>query len=264
MEDSSSLDQPSSALDLSASDSMPVDGVAGARDTLMDDGAGLHDPDDDKEEPANLELLELHRMWRNEKYAPELLPFNPTVVLNIAEVAEFVGEQLDEEKAEDADPNDPSMVLRSADLERVRYVLRDYLRIRLWKITQWPLHYLNGKYNVLLSKAENKFLKEYWDHKQKFFEVRLLGALPPSKHSLDEKVDLSDMVRRPCLNKFVYARVTGDLGPVEVPASLDPTSDSTSATRTVEYTKGRTYLIRYAVIRQFLLRKKHAGKIELV
>jgi hypothetical protein len=30
----------------------------------------------------------------------------------------------------------------SQDLERTKYVLRDYLRIRLWKLTQWPQHYL--------------------------------------------------------------------------------------------------------------------------
>lgn len=243
-------------------------------DTVLDEAGGLLDSgslglgvDDEEAGWVNPEMLELHRMWRNEKYAPELLPFNATVVENLSEVIEFVGEDLDEERAaeEDADPNDPSLVLRSADLERVRYVVRDYLRIRLWKITQWPQHYMERDNINLLSDAERTFLREYWHHKKRFFEVRLLGALPPSKHALDEKVDLTDMVRRPSLNKFVYARVTGDLGPIEVPSSMTQDS-STEGSRNApaEYAQGRTYLIRYAMIRKFLLEAEHKGKIELV
>lgn len=248
-----------------------------AMDTLHD-GSGLLDstgPDDeDADAFVNPDITELHRMWRNEKYAPELLPFTSRVVENLSEVVEFVGEEIDEERADqDADPNDPSLVLRCADLERVRYVLRDYLRIRLWKLTQWPQHYLERENMGLLSDAERNFLREYWHSKKRFFENRLLGGLPPSKQSLDEKGDLMDMVRRPCLNKFVYARILADLGTVEVPPSATQDSASTGTdgrSNTVstnlgkEYPEGRTYLVRYAMVRKFLLEAEHAGKVELV
>lgn len=231
---------------------------------LLDDTTGLGEEED--EAFVNQEVTDLQRYWRNEKYAPELLPFKTTVVENLSEVIEFVGEDLDEERAdeEDADPNDPSLMLRSAELERVRYVIRDYLRIRLWKLTQWPQHYMERDNMVLLSDAERNFLREYWHNKKKFFESRLLGALPPSKQGLDEKADLMDMVRRPYLSKFVYARVIGDLGPIQVPQSLTQDSSTDSQRSNAEYVQGRTYLMRYEMIRKFLLEPEHDGKVELV
>merc|ERR1740138_435198 len=89
----------------------------------------------DEEPFVNRDVTRLYTRWQNEKYAPELLPFDKEVTENLCEVIEFVSENLEDERSADGempDPNDAHFVLRCVDLERVKYVLRDYLRIRLW------------------------------------------------------------------------------------------------------------------------------------
>lgn len=225
---------------------------------------GLDDTDNqvDEEDFVNPDLPMLLRMWRNEKYAPELLPFNERVVVNISEVIEFLGEELDQDRAdENQDPNDPSFALRCKDLERVKYALRDYLRIRLWKLGQWPQHYLERNNVNLLSDAERTYLKEHWSHKRQFFESRLLSALPPSKQALDDKIDLLDMVRRPTLDKYIYVRFMEDVGELDVPATtLTQETGTQGSSRRETVQKGHTYLLHYSMVRPFLLDPVHAGE----
>jgi len=226
-------------------------------DTGLLDSTGLGD-EGEEEDFVNLDVPQLHRMWRNEKFSPELLHFNERIVENISELCEVVGEDLDQERSEaQQDPNDPGYILRCVDLERVKYVLRDYLRIRLWKIQQYPQHYLESDNIKLLSDAERLFLRDYWNAKKEFFKNRLLGALPPSKQGLDDKIDLLDMVRRPCLDKYIYVKIQDDVGQLEVP-NTSLTQDS-QGSRREEFVRGRTYLMHYKIIRPFLIDEEHAG-----
>jgi len=206
---------------------------------------------------------QLIRRWKNEKYAPEILPFDQQNVEDLSEATEFVSEILHEEMAdsEEKDPNDPDYRLRCIDHDRVKYVLRDYLRIRLWKITQWPQHYLEPDNIEVLSEAERTFLREYWDAKKGFLENRLLDALPPAKRALDEKIDLLDMVQRPNLDKHVYVRITGEIPKLTVSPSQ---TTQGSEPQPLVLANGQTYLIRYSVIREFLMDSAHDGKVELV
>jgi len=235
-----------------------MDTMLSPDDGFLDSG----DPNEEGEDFVNVDIVQLHRIWRNEKFAPELLHFGERVVENISELCEVVGEDLDQERAEEQqDPNDPSWVLRCVDLERTKYVLRDYLRIRLWKITQYPQHYLDPDNIKLLSDAERIFLRDYWGAKKEFFHNRLLGALPPSKQGLDDKIDLMDMIRRPVLDKYIYVRIQDDLGTLQVP-NQEITQDS-QGSRSEELARGRTYLLNYQTVRPFLIEEEHAGEDRL-
>mmetsp|Transcript_66757 Transcript_66757/g.215133 ORF Transcript_66757/g.215133 Transcript_66757/m.215133 type:complete len:233 (-) Transcript_66757:189-887(-) len=211
---------------------------------------------------VNRDVARLLARWRNEKYAPEVLPFDREVAENISEVLEFVGEALEEDRAEGdgQDPNDPDYCLRCVDLERVKYLLRDYLRIRLWKLAQWPQHYLEPANLQLLSDAERTFLREFWGMKRSFLEYRLLGALPATKQGLDDKMDLLEMVRRPVLDKHVYARLSADVGPIELPA----TSTQGPSPEPLVLHGGNTYLLRWPLVRGLLMDPEHEGKVQLV
>jgi len=219
---------------------------------------------DGEDEPfVNRDILRLFMRWQNEKYAPEVLPFDREVTENISEIMEFVGESLEEERAEGEilDPNDPDYCLRSLDLERTKYLLRDYLRIRLWKLSQWPQHYLEPANMHLLSDAERAYLREFWNMKHSFLEHRLLGALPPAKQGLDDKMDLLDMVRRPVLDKHVYVKLSENIGPLDVPST--GTQDA-SAPEPLTLYEGNTYLLRWPIVREFLMDSIHEGKVQLV
>merc|ERR1719223_74413 len=148
--------------------------------------------------------------WRNEKYAPELLPYETTLVENIHDLLDFVTTSFREDAGIDADtpePTDLTYRLRRIDYERVKYLLRDYLRIRIWKLCQYPQHYLESAASVYLSDAERLYLRDYWDNKHSFLESRVLSQLPTSKKALEP-----NMIRRPALDKHVFVRVVRDVG----------------------------------------------------
>mmetsp|Transcript_60183 Transcript_60183/g.130518 ORF Transcript_60183/g.130518 Transcript_60183/m.130518 type:complete len:235 (+) Transcript_60183:58-762(+) len=231
----------------------------------LGDSTALDEAADAEDEPfLNRDVIKLLSRWRNEKYAPEVLPFDGEVVENLSEVVEFVSETLEDERAEEIqDPNDPDCSLRRMDLERVKYVLRDYLRIRLWKLSQWPQHYLEPNNLRFLSDAERLWLREFWDVKKEFLDHRLLKALPLPKQGLSDTIDLLDMVRRPALDKHVYARILGDVGPVEIPPSF--TQDSSgSLPEPLNLIEGRTYLLRYSLVRKFLTDLERPDLVQLV
>lgn len=218
-----------------------------------------------EQEPfVNNDVPRLLLRWQNEKYAPELLPFDKEVVENVSEVVEYQSETLDEERAdgEAMDPNNPSHGLRCLDVERVKYVLRDYLRIRLVKMLQFPQYYLEPAGMAFLSEGERIFLRDSWELKAAFFEHRLLGALPPAKQGLDDQIDLLNMVRQPELDRHVYARIVGEIGTIDVPPTYTQSQDSAAQAEPLELVKGNTYLLRYNLVRKFLV--ESTGQVELV
>mmetsp|Transcript_9033 Transcript_9033/g.16521 ORF Transcript_9033/g.16521 Transcript_9033/m.16521 type:complete len:236 (+) Transcript_9033:58-765(+) len=219
---------------------------------------------DGEAEACPVEILTMIRRWRNEKYAPELLPFDETTVQFCAEIVTYVTEGLDEESvAGGQDSGDPDFGLRTYELERIKYILRDYLRLRLKKLSQWPVHYMHAQNQHLLSSKERIWLHEFWDNKRKFLENRFLCALPETKRNLDSQVDDKlDMIRHPRLEKHIYARICGDLG--KLTPSLSSSPDGSGTQQPLELIEGNTYLVQYSVIRDFLIQAEHDGKVELI
>jgi len=214
---------------------------------------------------VNPDVLKLKRRWRNEKFAPELLPSDHEVVETISETIDFVRENMEDEctKSNPRECNDPNIVLRLRDLQRSKYLLADYLRIRLWKLRQWPQHYLEPANMALLSPPERSYLRESWELKENFFNHRLLVALPEAKQSLDDKLDLLDMVRRPDLDSHVYVRILDDVGEIDVSPTFTQET-SPSAGEPLRLDVNNTYLLKYSLVRKFLIEKVHDGKVELV
>merc|ERR1719487_3185570 len=126
---------------------------------------------------------------------------------------------------------------------------------------KWPQHYMEAANIDVLSTAERQFMRDFWDSKSKFLKNRLLDAMPKGKETLDEKMDVLDMVRRPNLDKHVYARITGEI-PKLTPMSSPSTQGSEPEPLTLSC--GQTYLIRYSQIRTFLMDPSQDGKVQLV
>lgn len=222
-----------------------------------------HSPDED-EKVVSADVVSLFSMWRDEKYAPEVLPFNHTVLANITELVECASQNLQDLFAEGTqDATDPTPGLQTKDLERMRYVLRDYLRIRLRKLTQYPQHYLEEPHSSVLSESERAFLKEYWSLKKEFFENRLLGALPQGKlRSLTEPTEQGAIIRRPPMDRHVFAKIVGDVGTISPPLSYS--QDSAGSQEPLMLVTGATYLLRYSLVRKFLMDPEMQGKVELM
>ncbi|CAJ1372222.1 unnamed protein product, partial [Effrenium voratum] len=193
----------------------------------------------DEEESFKEEVDRLIRRHRNEKYAPELLPYDKEMVHNISEVLHFVAEALEEYRSNGQAKDLPHHYLRSTEAERLTYMLSDYLRLRLWKLSKYPLHYMDPQRQMMLSSAERIWLHEFWDNKRMHFQHRFLAALPEKKQALDEQVDDNlDMIRRPQMDTHIYARICGDVGTISPSLHASPGVSSTPGTKDLRLFEG--------------------------
>lgn len=243
-------------------------------------GSDAPDPAGDTEVKfENTDIGRLRQMWRDEKYAPELLPIDNIVIDNINEQLDWREDEIRDDQEEDLDDTpeaaaDPDRVasvktIWAIELDRLRYILRDYLRLRLWKLAEYPQHYLEKSNQMLLSEAERIYVKGMREAQEGLIHNRLFCALPVHQRRLDTQEDLHDLVRRPDLDRSVYIKVLQDIGfgiSVSVTQSTQDSDTTPSGTRQqdIQLMPGHTYNLKYKYIRQLLINPEHRGKICLV
>jgi hypothetical protein len=73
---------------------------------------------------------ELQRLWMNEKIAKDLLKFNEDLIDKITTLID----QKEKELKQKQHKKDPDIDILELDIERVKFILKDYFRIRLKKV----------------------------------------------------------------------------------------------------------------------------------
>ncbi|KAK9498526.1 hypothetical protein O3M35_003139 [Rhynocoris fuscipes] len=112
------------------------------------------DGEEDEVLTAAAVLQILNEAWINEKLSPELLPHK-------SEYVEVMMEQITqmEENVSRLNPTDLRNLIHRQELERIRYLIRSYLRIRLAKIEKYSLSLFNTR--DIMSAEETDYLREY-------------------------------------------------------------------------------------------------------
>ena len=253
--------------------------------------------------------------WRNERCAPELLPYPHLLISRILRQIQEQMERLelmsmylmDMQAAENEDtekrgsdevndyrhrhdtsshPHNNNNMLpllcMEAELERVKFVLRSYLRCRLAKIDKYSLYLLQLKEHtqrrngVRILPLEELLSKEELDYHQRHFGILLkllnqsiLKHMPTELQAINDTEGSVSMIDEPDWNKFVFIRVKGPaLGALEADPQLS--KDETGKyfysvtipdlNEDVELTIGSIYVMRYSVIRDLL----QEDKVELI
>ena len=119
--------------------------------------------DDDIDINENVKLYEtLKRAWNDEKNAPILLKFKSTEVARFQTLLASREREIEEMENSANESGDGNEMLLSAigreELNRAKYVLRSYLRTRIKKIQQFPVHVLqqwNEKNSEETEETEN-------------------------------------------------------------------------------------------------------------
>lgn len=123
-------------------------------------------------------LENLHNMWLNEKFAPDLLPQQTEMLdLVLAQIAHM------DENMSTLDKNDFYYIVHQMELERVRYIVASYLRIRLRKIETFTKHILNEDETRAaalkrLSDDECRFANGYLESINKHFNHIAIQHMP--------------------------------------------------------------------------------------
>ncbi|KAJ3044443.1 GINS complex subunit [Rhizophlyctis rosea] len=177
----------------------------------------------------NDDLLSLTKWWINERFAPELLPYQGDLVSGLMEMVEHqIG------NIETSNPNTPDgafmVVLYQQEMERIKFVIRSYLRTRLLK--KYTPHLLQSEeYRSRMSPEELAFAEQnqhpkhlptrFNDLIEKHYFKSILDNLPQWLHRLDDNVNGIDMVRRPDLEDAVMCRVKEDIGEFQLDDGYD-------------------------------------------
>ncbi|KAK8998855.1 hypothetical protein V6N11_070037 [Hibiscus sabdariffa] len=157
---------------------------------------------------TDVELLK--KAWRNEKASPEILPFEEALVKRAKEQIQLMEETVDDFEESGHDPLIVS--LYQMDLDRVQFLLRSYLRVRLQKIEKFMFYiWKTDTYRNRLSIEEEKFTERCIRDMGKHLEETVLSKMPDNYQSVLKQSVISeedDMVasRKPCFNASLFLK----------------------------------------------------------
>lgn len=122
--------------------------------------------DEDEIALTAAEIIQLmEEAWTNEKLAPEILPHK-------SEIVDCLLEQLNtmEENLRNLDRTDFQKTLHQIEVDRLRFLVSSYLRVRLEKLETYALHILKEEEkraerhdDLYLTPSETEFAKNYID-----------------------------------------------------------------------------------------------------
>eukprot|EP01135_Chromosphaera_perkinsii_P005524 Nk52_evm73s352 gene=Nk52_evmTU73s352 len=215
------------------------------------DFGDLLDEDDVHEEMLK-DLRRLKQAWINEKVCPELLPFEHEVVENMSEQIENQALSIEDGAKENIN-NAFIANLYEMELERLRFILRSYLRVRLWKIEKNITYILsNLEQRRCLSPAEESYAKNYKGNVDTHFHDCCLQDLPERIRNLNEQSEEVDMIPKPNVDAYVFCKVMEDVGQFV----FEETAEGEILEG--ELAKDDRYIIRYSAIKPLLKESKIA------
>lgn len=178
------------------------------------DGDGHGDDDwghQEEDLPNDVEVLK--RVWRNEKSAPEILAYESMLVERVREQIALMEENLIA-YAENLD--DMMLSIFEMDVNRLMFLLRAYLRIRLSKIERFALHIMRtADLWDRLSPQEQAYAQKFVDVLSKHMHDSVLGKLEKAYDSMMKQAASSeenDMIVEPQLDTFVFCRSKSAVG----------------------------------------------------
>ena len=150
--------------------------------------------EDESEITAQTVLNVIQEAWLNEKLCPELLP-------NVTEYVEIMVEQVEQMEANvsQLENTDLRALIHRQEIERIKYLIRSYLRFRLLKIETYSLSLF--KSSGVLSAEEMKFLKEHTT-----ITVEALKSVCQNMPGPIAQLNSKQLEIAPDLNAFVFVK----------------------------------------------------------
>lgn len=114
-----------------------------------------------------------------EREVPEILPYETDIVEALDSMIKDQEDAMAEVNTNTVNENFFSMIYKT-EIERLKYILKAYLRTRLFKIQKYYLYIIKEEKSDLLSQAEMKFAGKYFLYKRNHFKEWFLKNIPES------------------------------------------------------------------------------------
>lgn len=199
------------------------------------------------QQQLNSNVLELKVALLNEKLCPEILQYKDELVDDIKKQLELQQDLI----IQGGGPNNFSIAIYQMEIDRIRFMLTSYLRVRLLKLEKYVFYIMaTADFHNRLSPGEFEYAKQHLNNIGSHFNDLVLNHLPDKFKGLDET---KTQLAKPPLNEFVFCRVKKDIGDVDV-------GDLDLAGGHVDLEKDDAYLLRYIAIQTQL----YEGKVDLI
>lgn len=189
----------------------------------------------------------LMRVLMNERYAPELLPWEGQLVEDVLEKLHQQSQMVEYLRSDDSTSEDEHfrMSYVQLDMERIKFQIRNYVRTRLSKIEKYASHIMaHPELQSRMSVLEQNHALNYKNLFKAHMHRTVLDNLPENLRSLNEVFpDGRSMVPQPNLAQGVFIYAVEDCGPVRL-----PDGDSVSVD------KGSIHIFQYATIKHLVER----------
>ncbi|CAH1257769.1 DNA replication complex GINS protein SLD5-like [Branchiostoma lanceolatum] len=196
--------------------------------------------DEEVEQMTAAEALAMvEKAWLNEKFSPELLPHKQDLV-------DVMLDQLNdmEKNISRAKKGDLKVSIHKMEIDRIRYVLASFLRIRLEKIEKFVHHLLEEEAQLgedvpsRMSPEELQHAKNFAANMETLFNDVVLRHMPRNL----KKLEGSKVAVGPYQDSYVFLQVQEQVDQVMVDTAGDQGDEA------IDLEKGSQHIMRYRVV----------------
>ncbi|ESK84067.1 dna replication complex gins protein sld5 [Moniliophthora roreri MCA 2997] len=232
---------------------------------LLDDDdepgdASMAGPSDDAALQAILEppteetpLEKLMRHWMNERHCPDILPAEEDL---LSSLLDHIRRQSDAVQLLRGEPSTSEeehlrITLVQTEVERVKFVVRSYVRTRLYKIEKYARWIMqNPEIQTRITKSEQAHASRHANLTDRHLHQSVLQSLPETQSHLDDTpIFMPPMVTTPDNSRPVFVHALRSCAPIRF-------ADGTS----LQMERGHISLMPYSAAEELLLQ----GDVELV
>ncbi|KAJ6617974.1 hypothetical protein B0H10DRAFT_2031541 [Mycena sp. CBHHK59/15] len=203
--------------------------------------------------PDETPLEQLTRHWMNERHAPDILPAQDAL---LSSVLDHIRRQSDTIQLLRGDPSSSEeehirIMLAQTEVERVKFIVRSYVRTRLFKIETYSRYIIaNEDVQRRITVAERDYASRHAHLIDRHFHASVLQSLPESQASLDDTPNfiMPSMVTQPETTRAVFAH------------ALKATVARTREGKAIDLAKGSLTLLSFEAVADLVA----SGEVELV
>nr|CAH8856289.1 unnamed protein product [Trichobilharzia regenti] len=209
--------------------------------------------DSDEESQSNEEVLtsaelleRLYQIWQNEKIAPVLL----TAHSDLLGLIQTEVNQLESE-AKSLPAGDLKAQMKRIQVERIRFIIADYMRVRIKKIERFAEHVLaeersrNPNDPPHLTVEEYLFAKSYANSIRDYLKNNIINRLPANMQSVKDE----ELAYHPNPNSYVFCRSLKKIDYIE---AFDYNTDGSQTSVSLTLEPGAQHLLPYSCIRPYV------------
>lgn len=169
----------------------------------MDVNGDVELGDEDEEITAETVLKTLQRAWQNERLSPEILPHcNDMVECMLGQIQHM------ERNINKLPKTDLRVSIHKMELSRIKFIICNYLKVRLNKIEKYCIWILNEERNRLesgttfLTSSEYKYAQDYLKNLENHAKTVILNKVPSNM----QVFEMNKMAEYPNFQSHVFLK----------------------------------------------------------